>query len=140
MQAYTPDHPCILHAATHDYCAFVAGELAHRREHNYPPYHRMARLIIRSKEMTAGAEFAERTTAVFQTAMTSLASQGIGDIRLLGPAEAPIFRLKGEYRYHFQLQSPSPGALHKLLRSVMPTLTTPTGIELVLDVDPANML
>ena len=76
---------------------------------------------------------------VFQTALKTLASQGAADVRLLGPAEAPVFRLKGHYRYHFQLQSPSPGALHKLLRSVLPTLSPPSGVELAVDVDPCNM-
>jgi primosomal protein N' (replication factor Y) len=139
VQTFSPDHPCILHAATHDYNAFVAGEMGHRREHNYPPFQRLARIIIRSKEMEAGAEFAERTANVFQTALKTLASPGPADVRLLGPAEAPVFRLKGYYRYHFQLQSPSPGALHKVLRAVLPTLHPPSGVELAVDVDPCNM-
>jgi primosomal protein N' (replication factor Y) len=140
VQTFTPDHPCILHAATHDYNAFVAGELAHRREHNYPPYQRLARLIIRGQDMVAAAEFAERAAGVFQAALKTLAAQLDAEVRLLGPAEAPVFRLKGHYRYHFQLQSPSPGALHKLLRGVLPTLNAPSGVELVLDVDPCHML
>jgi primosomal protein N' (replication factor Y) len=138
VQTFSPDHPAVLHAATHDYNAFVAGEMGHRREHNYPPYQRLARLIIRSKEMEAGAEFAERIASVFQTVLRTLGGSQT-DVRLLGPAEAPVFRLKGYYRYHFQLQSPSPGALHKLFRAVLPTLNPPTGVELAVDVDPVNM-
>ena len=84
--------------------------MGHRREHNYPPYQRLARVIIRAKEMDAGAQFAEKAAGVFQAALQSLAGQAT-DVRLLGPAEAPVFRLKGHYRYHFQLQSPSPGAV-----------------------------
>jgi primosomal protein N' (replication factor Y) len=140
VQTFTPEHPCIAHAATHDYDAFVAGELAHRREHNYPPYQRLVRLVIRSREMEAGGDFAERTAGVFNAALKAQAEQGSGEVRLLGPAEAPVFRLKGYYRYHFQLQSSSPGALHKLLRAVLPTLSPPAGAELSVDVDPCNML
>jgi primosomal protein N' (replication factor Y) len=139
VQTWTPEHPCISHAAAHDYDAFVAGELLHRREHNYPPFQRLVRLVVRSKEMEAGGEFAERTAAVFQSALKTLAEQGPAEVRLLGPAEAPVFRLKGYFRYHFQLQSPSPGALHKLLRAVLPTLSPPSGVELAVDVDPCNM-
>lgn len=51
-----------------------------------------------------------------------------------------MFRLKGRFRYHFQLQSPSPGALYQLLRLVVPTLSAPAGAEFTLDVDPFNML
>jgi primosomal protein N' (replication factor Y) len=51
-----------------------------------------------------------------------------------------VFRLKGYFRYHFQLQSPSPGALHQVLREVLPPLRPPSGVEFALDVDPYNML
>jgi primosomal protein N' (replication factor Y) len=139
VQTFNPKHPCISHAAGHDYSAFVAGEMAHRREHNYPPYQRLARLVIRSREMEAGGEFAERVAGVFNAALKSMAEQGAAEVRLLGPAEAPVFRLKNFYRYHFQLQSPSPGALHRLLRAVLPTLSPPAGVELSVDVDPCNM-
>ena len=61
-------------------------------------------------------------------------------MRLLGPAEAPVFRLKGYFRYHFQLQSASAGALHQVLRAVLPTLRPPSGVEFSLDVDPYQML
>ena len=51
-----------------------------------------------------------------------------------------MFRLKGYYRFHFQLQSPSAGALHELVRAVMPSARPPSGVEFTLDVDPFNML
>ena len=61
-------------------------------------------------------------------------------MRLLGPAEAPVFRLKGYYRFHFQIQSPSAAVLHQLLWVVLPPLRPPSGVEFTLDVDPLNML
>jgi primosomal protein N' (replication factor Y) len=140
VQTFTPEHPCILHAATHDYAAFVAGELGHRQKHNYPPYQRLARIIIRSRDQKAGADFSERLAGAFQTAMQSMSAQGPIEARLLGPAEAPIFRLKGYFRYHFQLQSSSPAVLHKVLRAVLPATNPPAGVEFTLDVDPFNML
>ena len=51
-----------------------------------------------------------------------------------------MFRLKGNYRYHFQLQSPSAATLHQLLRAVLPTIRLPANVEYTLDVDPLNML
>ena len=59
---------------------------------------------------------------------------------LLGPAEAPVFRLKGYYRYHFQLQSPSAAQLHRVLRDVVATVRPPASVEFQIDVDPFNML
>jgi primosomal protein N' (replication factor Y) len=140
VQTFTPDHPCIALAATHDYAGFVTTELAHRRAHNYPPFQRLARLIVRSREQEAAAAFAERLGSQFNTTLTNLGMESPLQLRLLGPAEAPVFRLKGYYRYHFQLQSPSPGTLHQVLRTVLPTLKPPAGVEFTLDVDPFNML
>jgi primosomal protein N' (replication factor Y) len=140
VQTFNPEHPCIARAATHDYEAFVRGELKHRQEHQYPPFQRLARVVLRSADQKAGAEFAERMAAAFEAGLQALRQREPAEVRLLGPAEAAVFRLKGHYRYHFQLQSPSPGSLHKLLRAVLPTLQTPAGVEFALDVDPFNML
>jgi primosomal protein N' (replication factor Y) len=141
VQTFNPEHPCIARAAAHDYAGFVATELAHRRAHNYPPYERLARLIVRSQSREAASEFSERLSAAFH-----LSLQGLGGtlpaapVRILGPAEAPVFRLKGYYRYHFQLQSQSAAALHQVLRGVIPTVRPPSNVEFTVDIDPLNML
>ncbi len=140
IQTYTPEHPCIAFAAKHDYAGFVAAELATRRAHNYPPFQRLARVIIRSRDQQAASDFADRMAAAFNEAFNRLGKGGPLEVRLLGPAEAPVFRLKGYYRFHFQLQSPSPGALHQVFRAVLPTLRPPSGVEFSLDIDPFQML
>jgi primosomal protein N' (replication factor Y) len=141
VQTFNPEHPSIRLAADHDYEAFVDKELAHRRTHNYPPYHRLVRLIIRSREQEAAAGFAERLAAAFQAALARLdpTEPLAAPIRVLGPAEAPVFRLKGHYRFHFQLQSTSAAALHQLLRAVLPMARPAAGVEFTVDVDPLNM-
>ena len=50
VQTFNPEQPCIALAAAHDYLRFADQELAHRRAHNYPPYQRLARLIVRSRD------------------------------------------------------------------------------------------
>jgi primosomal protein N' (replication factor Y) len=139
VQTFTPEHPCITHAAQHDYNSFVKGELEHRQTHGYPPFQRLARLIIRSMAEETGREFADKVAEAFEKGVTQL-EEGSPKIRLLGPAEAAVFRLKGMYRFHFQLQCASPGTLHKLLRAVMPTLNPPSEVEMTLDIDPFNMM
>ncbi len=142
IQTFNPDHPSIALAAAHNYSAFVDIEMSHREAHHYPPFNRLIRLIIRSKEREAGGAFAERLASALTTALGSLRTPEVAaaGVRILGPAEAPVFRLKGYYRYHFQLQSASPAALHQLLRAVTPTLRPPNGVEFTIDVDPLNML
>jgi primosomal protein N' (replication factor Y) (superfamily II helicase) len=142
VQTFNPEHPSIALAAAHDYERFVAVEMAHRKAHKYPPYQRLARLIVRGRDQGQASEFADRLAVAFQTAQTTLKGPDGGPlgVRILGPAEAPVFRLKGYYRFHFQLQSPSPAALHQVLRAVLPTVRTPSGVEFTLDVDPLDML
>jgi primosomal protein N' (replication factor Y) len=141
VQTMNPEQPCISLAAGHDYLTFVKGEMAHRRLHNYPPYQRLARVIVRSRDQLAAAHFAEQLAAGLHRALAACreAEPGQAEVRLLGPAEAPVFRLKGYYRYHFQLQSPSAATLHKLLRDAVHTARPPAGVEFTVDVDPLNM-
>jgi primosomal protein N' (replication factor Y) len=141
VQTFNPEQPCIALAARHDFERFAASELSQRRAHNYPPYNRLVRLIVRSRKPEEAAGFADRLAGAFRTAVPRLqATEGAAAVRILGPAEAPVFRLKGYARFHFQLQSPSSATLHQLLRAVLPSLRAPSGVELTVDVDPLNML
>src|SRR5207244_11227782 len=125
--------------------------MAHRHEHNYPPYQRVARLIIRSKKADKAATFADRLAADFQHAMKvlqprhSLSSGGRGrgegeGVRLLGPAEAPVFRLKGFWRFHFQLQSDSPAALHQLFLTELCAAPPASRVEVSVYMGPPDIL
>ena len=142
IQTYTPEHPCISLAAKHDYLSFSELELAHRQEHQYPPYQRLVRLIIRSEREEAAAGFADVLAGAFREALNKPERQPPHSpgIRLLGPAEAPVYRLNNYYRFHFQLQSASPGVLHQVLREVLSVARAPSNVEYQVDVDPFNMM
>jgi primosomal protein N' (replication factor Y) len=136
VQTLTPEHPCIALAAKHAYIQFAGQELAHRKEHRYPPYERMARLIVRSENEEAAGKFADELAAAFQEAIKRVSAE----VRLLGPAECPVFKLKNHYRFHFQIQSASSGALHDAIRTVLAIAKPPSGVEFQVDVDPYNMM
>jgi primosomal protein N' (replication factor Y) len=139
IQTYTPDHPSISLAASHDYLKFAELELIHRKEHQYPPYQRLVRLIVRSRNEGAATTFAETLAGAFRETLKRPERQSPG-LRLLGPAEAPVYRLNGYFRYHFQLQSASPRVLHEVLREVLSVVRSPSSVEYQVDVDPFNML
>jgi primosomal protein N' (replication factor Y) (superfamily II helicase) len=159
VQTFTPDHPCITLAANHDFVGFAGQELKHRKEHQYPPFQRMARLIVRSEKEEAACKFADTLAAAFQEAIKrhgtvspglapgvgeSGASPGLNakptPIRLLGPVECPVFRLNNFYRFHFQIQSADSGVLHEVLRTVLAVAKPPSNVEFQVDIDPFNML
>jgi primosomal protein N' (replication factor Y) len=141
IQTWQPEHPAITLAAHHDYLTFAYEEMQQRKAHNYPPFQRMARLIVRCKEEKAGNDYADRLADAFRVELERRKNAGeAGDLRLLGPAECPVFRLKGYYRFHFQMQSANSAAMHQVLRAVLPTVRVPSGVELTVDIDPQDML
>jgi primosomal protein N' (replication factor Y) len=141
VQTFCPEHPSIALAATHAYRSFAEQEMALRQVHNYPPFQRLARLIARGKDQKATGEYADRLSAAFRIALDQRKrGTEAPALRLLGPAEAPVFRLKGYYRFHFQLQSASSALLHEVLRAVLPAVRAPHGVELTIDIDPHDML
>ncbi|MBI3409751.1 MAG: primosomal protein N' [Planctomycetes bacterium] len=142
VQTFSPEHPSIALAAVHDYLRFAEAELTTRRQHNYPPYQRLIRLVIRGRDQEAAGAYADRLAAAFGPAVEAAqkASSEPGELRILGPAEAPVFRLKGYCRYHFQLQSSSSAFLHQVLRLATPAVRPPKGVELTIDIDPHDML
>jgi primosomal protein N' (replication factor Y) len=137
IQTFTPEHPAIALAATHDFERFAELELAQREPHGYPPYQRLARVIIRSRDAEAARQFADRLAGAFQVTQER---RGSSSVRLLGPAEAPVFRLNGFSRYHFQLQSPSSAQLHEVLREALASVRTPNDVDCQVDVDPFDMM
>jgi primosomal protein N' (replication factor Y) len=141
IQTMQPDHPSIALAAKHDYLTFAQEEMQARRTHGYPPFQRMARLIVRCKDEKAGNDYADRLAAAFRVELDRRkAAKEAADLRLLGPAEAPVFRLKGYFRFHFQMQCVSSALLHQVLRAVLPTVRVPQHVELTVDIDPQDML
>ncbi|MBA4063534.1 MAG: primosomal protein N' [Isosphaera sp.] len=138
IQTFTPDHPCVTLASKHDFVGFAGQELAHRKQHQYPPFHRMARLIVRSEKEEAASKFADTLAGAFHEATRRAA--GGPAVRVLGPAECPVFRLNNFYRFHFQVQSADTAVLHDVLRDVLAMARPPHGVEFQVDVDPFSML
>lgn len=133
IQTFSPEHPGIAYAVRHDYLGFVRQELPQRELYQYPPYQRLARLIVRSEKKDQAAEFAERLAGAFRINARPV-------VRVLGPAECPVHKLNGNYRYHFQLQSTGSTELHHVLKSVLGTVRPPGGVEFQTDVDAYSMM
>jgi primosomal protein N' (replication factor Y) len=142
VQTFNPEHPCIALAAKHEFVPFAEAELKQREEHGYPPFARMARLLLRGKEEATVVQSAEKLAETLSTALATLTQSGEirAQVQILGPAEAPLLRLKGYYRHHCILLSPSSAALHAVLRKVLQEANMPSGLEMTVDVDPLHML
>jgi primosomal protein N' (replication factor Y) len=139
VQTATPDHPAIRAAAVHDYNAFVRHELPIREALGYPPFGQVVRFVVRSRSETAAREWAEHLAGRLRQQITSGETNSTG-VRVLGPAPAPIERLRDAWRWHLQIQGPDGGLLRELVRRAIDGLRVPDSVAWIVDVDPVEML
>ena len=112
LQTYFPDHYAVQYAALHDFVGFYEKELRFRSWMHYPPYSALANVLVRSDKL----DEALRWSGVLGKWLETTRHEGV---RVLGPAAAPIVRLKRDYRYHFVFKSESREKLNGLLRSML---------------------
>ncbi len=135
VQTYHPDHYAIEFAAKHDYPGFVAKEMQYRRWMHYPPFAVLANVLIQSEKLEEATAWSATLGRWFQQAR-------LDKIRVLGPAAAPIVRLKRIYRYHFVLKAERRQALGDTLRRML-AFAEAQGIarrNLVVDVDAVHLM
>jgi primosomal protein N' (replication factor Y) len=133
VQTYWPQHVAIRAAAAHDRAILLASELATRKELGYPPYRRMANVLIWGKE---DAAVQEQAMALRQALLAALP----GDFELLGPSPCVISRRQGSYRWHIIVKSPAGAPLPQALAPVFQQRKTTPGVNVAVDVDPYDML
>ena len=112
LQTYFPDHYAVQFAANHDFAGFYEKELRFRSWMHYPPYSALANVLVRSSKLDEALQWSGTLGKWFERTRHE-------GIRVLGPATAPILRLKQDYRYHFILKSASREKLNTLLRTML---------------------
>jgi primosomal protein N' (replication factor Y) len=135
VQTYQPDHYVNKFAAQHDYTGFAAREMYFRHAMRYPPFAALANVLIQSDQLEEVLDISARLGRWF-------AANRPENVRVLGPAPAPIPRLKRVYRYHLLLKSERRDALGALLRSMLAFMEE-TGISrraLTIDVDAHHLM
>src|SRR5271165_3114251 len=111
LQTYFQDHYAVQYAAHHDFAGFYDKELRFRSWMHYPPYSALANVLVRSNKLDEALEWSGTLGKWFEQTRHE-------GVRVLGPASAPIMRLKRDYRYHFVLKSPSREKLNSTLRAM----------------------
>jgi primosomal protein N' (replication factor Y) len=137
VQTYNPDHYAIVAAAGHDYAAFCQQELASRRTNGYPPFTSLIRLCFADEEE-------ERALSVARRCAVALQEIGVrykrGIVQFLGPAEAPLHKLRGQFRYHLLLKGPAAETTREALEAALEGLGDTAPTVVTLDVDPMDMM
>ena len=112
LQTYFPDHYAVQYAARHDFAGFYEKELQFRKWMHYPPYSALANVLVRSGKLDEALAWSGKLGRWFEQTRHE-------GVRVLGPAAAPILRLKQDYRYHLVLKADSREKLNALLRTML---------------------
>ena len=112
IQTYYPEHYAIQDAVKQDYVSFFEREMHFRRMMAYPPLTSLANVIVRDTSLDKAIRFSRKLSEYFSP-------HDGHTVRILGPATAPLARLKKEHRFQFLLKSPKRSVLTKLLSGAM---------------------
>ncbi len=128
IQTYSPLHYAIQSASRQDYAAFYQQEMAFRRQHGYPPYNRLIRLVYSHQNQDRCRQQAEKLHRELER---RIAEMGLVGVSLIGPAPCFLGRVKGKYRWHIVIRARDPQAL---------LLDIHLSPEWEIDVDPLHLL
>jgi primosomal protein N' (replication factor Y) len=131
LQTFSPEHPVMQALVEGDLAAFMAREAAQRRPGHWPPYGRLAALIV-SADSAAAADGLARD-------LGRTAPHGDG-VEVLGPAPAPLSILRGRHRRRLLLKTRRDVAVQPILREWLGKVLVTRGARVEVDVDPVSFL
>jgi len=131
LQTFSPEHPVMQALVVGDLAGFMASEAAQRRPGHWPPYGRLAALIV-------SADSAVLADALARD-LGRAAPSGHG-VEVLGPAPAPLAILRGRHRRRLLLKTRRDVAVQPILRAWLAKVTVPRGARVDVDVDPVSFL
>src|SRR5262249_21155318 len=111
FQTWAPEHHAVACARTHDYGAFYAAELAARGELGYPPHGRLIAIRLDGTD--------EGDVRAVAAELAARAARCAGPVAVLGPAEAPLARLRGRVRWHLWAKGTDRAALRSVVRRLV---------------------
>jgi len=136
VQSYQPDHYSLQAAQHHDFQTFHDREMIFRREQDYPPFSHLIRILVTGEDEAAVMQ----TTASIADLLQQCHFHG----QVLGPAPAPLSRLRGQFRHHLVLKGPDPTRMTREIRAAFAAAggkwRKGKEIRLSVDVGPVSIL
>ncbi len=137
IQTRDPQHPAVRYAAKHDVLGFLVYELRDREEVGYPPFRRLSLVRIDAVDEDRARQVAGRLASEARKRVEVSRHQ----VEVLGPAPAPIARLRNRYRFRVLLRGTSRGALRRVTAALVAIKDDiDKKVRVAIDVDPVSML
>ena len=131
IQTYFPQQPIMQSIKNRDRKKFIQESLLERKQFNVPPFSFMTAIIVSGSSKSFTEKYSNNLVKNIELD---------GKTFVLGPVEAPIFLLRGKYRFRILLKSQSRIALNNLTRQMIKKCPVPANLRLVIDVDPYTFL
>jgi primosomal protein N' (replication factor Y) len=135
IQTFNPQHYVLKHVRNHDYKSFYTEEMSFREALHYPPYGRIINLRLSATKKAVLQDQAEHLGRIAK----KLSGQYANKVEIIGPAESPLAKLQGRYRWQMLLKSQSASALHKFARELLSKMEK-SAMKITIDVDPENFM
>jgi primosomal protein N' (replication factor Y) len=134
VETYHPEHYAIQYAVQQDYTSFYEKEAHFRRVLHYPPFTALASVLVRDRKV----ENAVRWSRALASYFAPFEQRGV---KILGPAAAPLARLRREYRFQLVLKSPQRSALTLALTGCLDFCVSKQipDAAVIVDVDPTSL-
>jgi primosomal protein N' (replication factor Y) (superfamily II helicase) len=135
IQTFNPQHYALKHVRNHDYKSFYAEEIAFREALHYPPFGQIINLRLSATRKDELIKQAENLGKMAK----KMAAQYKNAIEIIGPAESPLAKLQGRYRFQMLLKSQNASTLHQFARELL-SKTEKSTVKITVDVDPENFM
>ena len=134
VQSFSPDHYAIDLAVQSNYLSFYEREVTARQTLGYPPFGRIAKVLVQSEREERALKLADEVASRLRTGAQD------GSITVLGPAPSPIARIQNRHRFQILVKAQNSRDLGALLRQASVQSGGRTSAEVIVDVDPQSML
>ncbi len=136
IQTRMPQHPSLVYTTKSDYIGFAKHELLEREKFRFPPFSRLLRILCAAHDEEQGTELLRNV----KRAIEQLKLQIDPTVQVLGPAAAPLMRLKGLWRSHLILRATTLTPLVRIQKILRESIELPKNTRLSYDLEPQDMM
>jgi primosomal protein N' (replication factor Y) len=136
VQTRCPEHTCLKTAAQHDDMAFRETEIVQRKDMRYPPFARLASVLVRGPDLSR----VESAATIVRDRVAEAVLDGSRWIEVLGPAPAPLAQLRGKHRLRLLIKGELREDVRAAAARALEPLTGHPDVEVIVDTDPLDML
>lgn len=139
LQTFNPENESITYALRSDFEGFADFDLNNRKMLDYPPFGKIISFRVQSKKMDQAQNVVKKLAARCYSLKEKNAKYE--EMEILGPAESPIFKIRGDYRYQLLIKSKNKSLVNQFVKQVLHNEKwVPSAVRIITDVDPQSML